>query len=55
MVRRAVTVPKMGFTGVLFVASFAILRPLMAMFSVEMTLPPPSARWELSVMGENGR
>lgn len=55
MTRRTATDPKTGFIGVLFVASFAIVRPLMAMFSAEITLPRPSGCWELSVMGESRR
>ena len=53
MVRRIATDPKTGFTGVVLVASFVILRPPMAIFSTEMALPWPLAgRWELSVMVE---
>jgi hypothetical protein len=52
MVRRIATDPKTGFTGVVLVASFAILRTPMAVFSAETALPWPSACWELSVMVE---
>ena len=52
MVRRVVTDPKIGFTGVVLVASFAVLRTPMAVSSVETALPQPSGRWELSVMVE---
>ena len=47
------TDPKTGFTGVVLVASFAILRPSMAIFSAEVTLPRPFGRCELSVMVES--
>ena len=50
MVRRTAADPKTGFTGVVLVASFAILRPLMAKFSAEITLPWPFSCWELSVI-----
>ena len=52
MVRRAATDAKTGFTGVVFVASFAMLRTPMAMFNAETALPRPLGRWELSVMVE---
>ena len=52
MVRRAATEPKTGFTGVVLVASFAMFRPLMAMFNAGIALPPPFRRWDLSVMVE---
>ena len=52
MVRRTATDPKTGFTGVVLVASFAILRPSMATFSADITLLLPFGRWELSVMVE---
>ena len=42
----------MGCAGVVLEASFAILRPSMAIFSAEITLPRPFGRWELSVMVE---
>ena len=51
MVSRIATDPKIGFTGVVLVASFAMLRTPMAMFNVETALPP-SGCWELSVMVE---
>ena len=51
MVRRIATDAKTGFTGVVLVASFAVLRTPMAMFNVETALPP-SGCWELSVMVE---
>ena len=50
MVRRVATDPKTGFTGVVLVASFAISRTPMAVFSTETALPWPSGCWKLSVM-----
>ena len=52
MVSRTATDPKTGFTGVVLVASFAILRPPMAIFNAEMTLSWPFGRLDLSVMVE---
>ena len=52
MVRRIATDPKTGFTGVVLVASFAILRTPVAVFSAETALPRPSGGWELSAMVE---
>ena len=52
MVRRTATDPKTGFTGVVLVASFAILRPLMAISSAERTRLRLFGCWELSVMVE---
>ena len=52
MVRRVTTDPKTGFTGVVLVASFAILRPSIAIFSAERTRLRPFGRWELSVIVE---
>ena len=50
MVRRSATEPKTGFTGVVFVASLAMFRPLMAIFNAGITLPRPFCCWEFSVM-----
>ena len=50
MVKRRATDPKMGFTGVVLVASLAMFRPLMAIFNAGMALPRPFCRWGLSVM-----
>ena len=52
MVRRTATEPKTGFTGVVLVASLAMIRPSMAMFNAGITLPPPFRRWDLSAMVE---
>ena len=50
MVRSVATEPKMGFTGVVLVASLARFRTSMAVFKAGMTLPLPFRRWELSVI-----
>ena len=44
MVRRAATEPKTGFTGVVFVASFMMFRPLMAIFNAGIAMPLPFRR-----------
>ena len=51
--RSKATGPKTGFAGVLLVASFAILRASMAMFSAEIPRSRPFGGWESSVMVES--
>ena len=48
MVRRIATEPKTGFTGVVFVASFAMFRPVMAISNAGATLLWPFCRCRLS-------
>ena len=48
--RRVVTEPKIGFSGVMLAVSLAMFRPLMATFNAERISSCPFGRWDLSVM-----